>query len=346
MKIANFDSLSQKEKINLIFQYASIIVATIGTVANMLAYVVFSRRRFVNYSFAFYSKVRVCVDIGVLLHSFRHFAAFVLDINIDLKARLICQLTEYSAYIFGSMSVWLLALIAFDRLITIVFPNRLAFLKKRCAQTAFVLALTVYSSLMYLPMPLNTVLRRPSLPESTKSNLTKTTAKSPGESEYHCSIEDVATSKLVYWIDLVNLMTVTFGLNNILTAVIIIYIYRSRKKFKAFKENREKRATKKDRKFAINSIVLNVKCLVCKMPLLVIMLVNSYSTLSSDTVEMLFTIGVTIFTIDNSSAFFINLMVNSIFYDEFLTMIGLRETKRRSVSYVSMNTTTLTKTQV
>jgi hypothetical protein len=58
------------------------------------------------------------------------------------------------------------------------------------------------------------------------------------------------------------------------------------------------------------------------MPVLIALLVPIYFTTTPDFSNMLFNIGVFIFTLDNSSAFFINLTFNSIFYDEFSVMIG------------------------
>lgn len=334
--MVKFETLNEYEKLTFIFQYLSIVVACVGTVANVFTFIVLSRRRFENYSFAFYSKVRVFMDIGVLLHSFRHFAAFVLDSNIDLTSELVCKLAEYVAYIFGSMSVWLLTLMSFDRLVTIVYPNKFIIMKKKNTQLGLVVAMLLYSVCLYLTMPFYT---------SLSSRLAYDNRTNTSTYVLTCSIENESQSKLIYWIDLVNLMTVTFGINNVLAGIIIVFIFRSRKKFKTGKENREKRATLRDRKFAINSIALNFKCFLCKMPLLFTLLITSYVTVDHETVQMLFTVSVTIFTIDNSSALFVNLMVNSIFYDEFMTMIGFKKRTKSSHSIFSSNSTII-RTQV
>lgn len=103
-----------------------------------------------------------------------------------------------------------------------------------------------------------------------------------------------------------------------------IYCFlRSRKKFLA--KDRQNRRMARDRKFAINSITLNILCLASKSPFLIASLLTTYLHLEEDETEMMITIGETIFLVDNASSFFANLVVNSMFYEEFCKMLGLKE---------------------
>jgi hypothetical protein len=56
---------------------------------------------------------------------------------------------------------------------------------------------------------------------------------------------------------------------------------------------------------------------------------SAYLKWSADLNQLMFTIGVTVFTIQNASSFFINISVNTVFYAEFLTMFGLRRRRQR-----------------
>ena len=60
--------------------------------------------------------------------------------------------------------------------------------------------------------------------------------------------------------------------------------------------------------------------------------------MTPDVSNMLFNIGVTIFITDNAMAFFVNILVNSIFYDEFLILVGLRAGKRYAHSHTTEST--------
>lgn len=111
---------------------------------------------------------------------------------------------------------------------------------------------------------------------------------------------------------------------------LIKFIYKSRQRIIANLIGTHKsRKEERDRKFALNSIVLNLTCFVLMLPLQFDLCFSAYLKWSADLNQMMFTIGVTVFTIQNASSFFINISVNSVFYAEFLIMFGLRRRRQR-----------------
>lgn len=115
----------------------------------------------------------------------------------------------------------------------------------------------------------------------------------------------------------------------------IVFVLNSRRKFtmsmrRRESNNNENKKAARDRKFAINSIMLNVTCFILKMPLLITNIVMIYMEASPQLTQMVFTICVTIFIMDNSSPFFVNFIFNSLFYDEILVMCGLRKASKQS----------------
>ena len=309
--MVDYSSLSVYGKVTYIFQYICIVIAVFGIAGNLLTFIVLSQNKFKKHSFAFYLRVMNVFDNVVLLTSFRHWAAFVLDADTTLVFDVFCRLGEYSVYVAASVSVWNLFLITADRFATIVFPNKFPIFKKTHFQ-AFLYSITIiYSICIYIPMVVYYNLLTSASSFNNQTNATIIT-KSCVIVENH--------DLLVYWTNLVNLMVITFFLNNILTLIIIVSIFRSRKKFVASGKNSS--VAVKDRKFAINSIALNVTCFLCKTPMLISLIISSYLTLDGEQIGMLFTIGVCIYTVDNSSAFFVNFFVNSIFYQEVLNFFG------------------------
>ena len=95
-------------------------------------------------------------------------------------------------------------------------------------------------------------------------------------------------------------------------------------------KNQRNRRVARDRKFAINSIVLNVLCLASKTPFLIGSLVSLYMDFDDEKAEMVDTIGETIFLIDNASSFFTNLIFNSMFRDELLRIFGHKKFEQES----------------
>lgn len=133
----NFYNLNNIQKINYMFLCLQISIAVIGIIGNALNIVVYMRKRFKNISFSFYNKVLALVDIIVLLHSSRHWAASMLDANIDTVAPFLCSSMEYLSVVATFTSLYLLMFISIDRLITIAYPNRFNVIKKKWFQGNF-----------------------------------------------------------------------------------------------------------------------------------------------------------------------------------------------------------------
>lgn len=127
------------------------------------------------------------------------------------------------------------------------------------------------------------------------------------------------------WIYFACSFTTTLVIINILNFKMISYLMKTRNGLNLNNSNR--RSIIKDRKFAISAICINIANFISKIPLSVSLLISYYLEFSIDSVRSLFTICVAITTLYYAVSFVIYMMVNSIFYDEFFLMIGLRKSK-------------------
>ena len=132
--VLNYYNLNTLQQLNYIFQNIQVLVGIFGIIGNVLNITVFMRKRFKNLSFSFYNIVLGVIDIIVLLHTFRHWAAFMFDADIDLVSQFFCTIDEYQPLIASHCSLLVLTLISVDRLITIAYPNRLNVIKKKWFQ--------------------------------------------------------------------------------------------------------------------------------------------------------------------------------------------------------------------
>lgn len=305
----DFNYLPYNIKVAYVFQYIQIIFATIGIVSNTLTFCVYMRKRLRKYSFSLYMKVMVCMDTLGMMHSYRTWASFILGANLDLVATFFCKVDNYQPYVEATISQWLLVFISLDRLITIAFPNRFVILKNLYFQLGIIIFAVLYSALILIEMPLSYEIVNQNLdPNSTDLNLACVSSKS-GD---------------FLWINLVNLIVVVVFLNNILNALMVVFIFRSRRRINTNMTSR-KVAKKRDRTFAINVVFLNLTSTLCKIPFSVTLLVANYAQLSGDQILMLFNIVVSISIFDGGLSFFVNMFVNSVFYNEFLVMFRLKK---------------------
>lgn len=292
-----YNSLSYLLKIAYIFQYLQIIVATIGIFGNVLTFLVYLRKRLRVYSFSLYIKTMTITDTIILLHSFRHWWAFIGQANLDLVAPFFCSFDEYQSYSATMISLSLLTLISLDRLITVAFPNRFKILKNLYFKIAMILSAVVYSLLLFIDMPLNYTVRD----------------IGPRNSTIKLCLMDTEHNQRVSWINLANLLFINVFLNNVLNVFMVLALFKSRKKITRANDHTYKR----DRRFAINSIGLNMVSTFCKLLFSVFLLVDNLIELDIIQIQLLFSVTLFFINIDSSASFFINMIVNSVFYEEF-----------------------------
>lgn len=313
----DYNQLSRYGKVTYIFQHLQAFVSLIGIVGNILIISVFCRRGLRKYSYSFYSKAMAVSDMVVLSHSFRHWARFMFNADIDLVAPFFCTINEYQPYVTVTLSLWILMLISIDRLVTIVYPNRFKLLKQRSCQAVLVVLVTLINLVIFIEMPLNYSIV--GLPQ-------------PDNQTLQMCVLPAEIGRISSWLLLSNLFLTAIVINNILNLKILVYIVRSRRKV-SFKlssmqagRNRRSLTSSRDRKFATSTIGLNVCSFILKLPICVGLLAANYlDSVDPEIIGMVFTVNVMLATTDNAVSFGVNMTLNSVFYDEFSAMMGIRK---------------------
>ena len=279
-----------------------VLISLIGIVSNTLSVFVFERKKLKKHSYSIYWKIKACSDIIVLIHSFRHWSRHFLNADIDLISEFFCRFNEYQPFVASSISSCLETLITLDRLFTVVFANRFKIIKKRPFQITIISLAVAFSLLTYISLPL-----RNHLVEVSGTLM--------------CEIP--RETKTFIWVySLANVIIINVMIIPILDLTIISHIISSRRTVR-----RLKRTAKTDRKFAINAISLNLTGLLLKLPLLIGSLLSIYFNLGHKQTEMVFSICLSVILLEKIDMFFVNVIVNSIFRREFLSMIGIRRSK-------------------
>ena len=315
--MVDYQSMSYYQKLTFIFSNIQFVVAIIGIIGGILNICVFSRNAVKSFSFSFYMKAMSCCDIITLIHSIRYWIAFVLGLNLDTVSTFFFKIGIYQPYVASCVALWLINVISLDRLATVVYSNNQKFqiFKKKWFKVSILLILIVCSLLLNIIQPLKNEII--SIPYST----------------IQICIMSPDSTAITSYIVLVNTMVSIIIVNPLLNIKIIVYVFQTRKKVSANMNSFVRTSTAvKDRRFVINAVAINSSCFIFKIGFMICMFVITYGSIKSDLVQLLFTIGFTLSIIDNALTFFINLIVNPTFYDEFLCMIRLK--KQQAVSCV------------
>ena len=140
--MSNSDEIMAQAVVGLNYCYPVIVV--VGTIGNILAYIIFSRKRFENTIFATYFRFLLIIDtIGLVYLALGKFLYFKYEINIrDFNVSL-CRLTMLLAYSVPPISAYILVAISIDRWLAISKPTILLFRRKRSFQIGVCIGIIV-----------------------------------------------------------------------------------------------------------------------------------------------------------------------------------------------------------
>jgi hypothetical protein len=100
--------------------YTFPVITLYGLIANALAFVIFSRKKFHQTSFSTYYRCLIINDTFSLLLPINKFLESNLSINFFYISDLTCKLRVYYAYFMPPMSAWITVLIGVDRMLSIL----------------------------------------------------------------------------------------------------------------------------------------------------------------------------------------------------------------------------------
>jgi hypothetical protein len=285
-------------------KYLYLLIALIGSLANMIAFTVFSRKKFENTIFSTYFRVLLVVDtIGLLYLALGRFIYFEFEMSIRDQNIVLCRLTMILAYSIPQISAHFTVIISFERWLLIAKPNVFLIRKKAKFQIQ-VCIIIVLVNLIY-----NCQLFFSYMRIGVKECL-------------------IINENLLSIMDLINSTILPFFLMTLFSVLTIKAVFDSRSKIRKAVLNPDTKSKndtsrKRDIKFAITTILLNFIFLFLNGPQSMFFLIsNKYFNYAKSGYSNL-VVHLTIFMtyVNNTSVFFINLTANTQFREELLLMI-------------------------
>lgn len=276
------------------------LISLVGITCNILSILVFERQKLKKFSYSIYWKTMSIFDSLILLNIIRHWIRDFLEVDIDLISPSFCRFSVYLSYVAGAISMCLESLIIFDRFFIIVYPHRFKIIKQRRFQITAISLSIVYCFLINVNLPLNY-----RLDEST------------GTLTCHVPLRVIKLQMLVV---LLHVLVSNVIINPILDIKIIYRIISTRGNV----NKRLNRLSSSDWQFAVSAIGLNMNSLFFKLVFMLCNLLPIFFKLENEQIEMNFSIGLCVMLIERVDIFFINMIVNSTFREEFLSMFGIK----------------------
>lgn len=301
----NIEMSSSKFLIKEFFIFLAPIVFTFGILGNILTLVIYMRSRMhKKNSVWFYFIVKTSIDSMIIIHSIREFLKVKLNFDFVTLSSFTCKITEYSLYFATPISAWTLVIICFDRFYKIKYPKEkffFSYLKIQAITVIFMITFNIgYNSPLLIMSELV-------INETNQSR--------------EC-IQDESL-KFFWWMDIFNSTLVPFIFMTIPTVATVNVLFKSKQKLS--------KITKRDYKFAITSICLNIWYFLLNLPITLLFLIESYIQMDEETRNLIYIITDMLYHINYGSLFYINCFVNSLFRVEFLSMIRMHKIKISSI---------------
>lgn len=289
--------------------FSSMIILIIGFVGNIFVFKIYSSPAFTKYTLSTYFCALSIFDSLNLIGLVFNIMFQMFDTDLSQSIDLFCKFQNYWEYIYGPICAWLMAAISLDRYLNIAYPRRFRLLFNRRFQLTFILALTAFNVLIYSYIPWNSGIE-------TKNSSNNETIRS-------CVIHYDAT--LLRWFDFTNNPVIPFTFMIGLSMTMIIAIYKSRSRAGSVhnrmgSNNSQKR---RDRKFAITTLLLNFIYLVLILPAIIytdLWLPN----LDADIFNFVLYVILQPYFLNYSIGFYTQLAVNSLFRKQFLVILKLK----------------------
>lgn len=296
-----------------VFNYLYLVVIIVGTLANIMAFIIFSRKKFENTLFSTYFRVLLVIDtIGLLYLTLAKYLFLAYKINIRDLNLILCRITMPMAYSIPTISAHLTVVISFDRWLSIAKPTLFLIRKTKKFQlnvcVMIILVNFVYNGQLFFSY----------------------IAIDPYEN-YDWEICLILNENLLSTMDLINSTILPFFLMILFTSLTINSVFVSTNrirnaifglKISPINSDLISECDKfryRDIRLTINSIFLNIIFLLFNAPQSIFFFISKYFIIKSHYSNLYVQSVLILSYLNHASSFFINLTVNTQFRKELFS---------------------------
>lgn len=293
------------------------VIIVLGCVGNFLSFIVFSRRAFRKSSINIYCRALAIFDCFTVVYVVFNTGSDTdqLDFLISLKNNPGCKAFFFLIVSLSPVSGWILVVFSIDQIVSISGSRRLLrFIKNKRFQVSVIAALAISHLLLYLIV----LFRLEVVDSPIAPGLNITTPL--------CSVNNQPLTRIMESVYLLEANVLPFLIMMLTTGYILRVLHVSTSRLSSFAANQSTvtslaiNSRYKQRKFALNSVALNVLFIVLTCPLVIGYLVISGNVLYDILVQRTLAL---FFFLNYSIHFATHFVVNSVFRRQFFKMVNL-----------------------
>lgn len=313
------NELNEDEEKKLHYVSYQLYVTTIlglGFFGNIMGIVVLLKRKLVKLGARNTFRYLFITDTIYLIQMVVDSIAYNYGYDITAMSVLSCRVYFHVNNSIATLSPMLLVYISLERLISIKYPHKRFILRKPNNQFIYLICIFVFNMVYYSPFLFyfNFSIQKSS---SNRSE---------------CNFADSKSIRTFSYMDLTNRVLMPCLLTTFTSILLILTIFKTRNR--AFRHIIiDNRSFKKDAKFTITSICINLFYIVLTLPLPIYNIFSDYFS------EFAFSFAFYLFCLTYSINFYIFLLFNSLFRKEFIVMFYAPHTmhnKRRNKTIIQV----------
>jgi len=283
--------------------YLAPAIIILGLFGNLFGLIVISKKKLVKIGPQIVYIALFIFDWLKFFLIFQSYTLFAFSIDITVFSSLICKTFFYVNYAFAPISPIFNVYISIERYISIAYSAKKFYLRKKKNQMGFIIGLVLFNLILYVPIGINFEL-------TIIKNYTV------------CNFVKYFWQEAYGYIDLTNRVIIPSALMIIFSILIIYTIFTSRNRTAS--NTRANRTFRKDVKFSLISITLNVSYIVFSLPISIILLQPNYR-LNPFIIFFIF-----IYYIAYSANFYLIFLANSLFRNEFYSIFVCPKYRRKT----------------
>jgi hypothetical protein len=282
----------------------------LSVICNLSAFAVYSRNRFKNIPGRDFLRLLCLSDLSYTVQVVILLIYYFYNVDLSALSAVNCKLIRFSSYLSQSLSAWFLVYISIERLCSIIFVNKFAFLNKKKHQFLIVTILIGYNIIFYVPYLV--------LYDVSTYYVTKNVSVN-NPSNYTLKICEISLNRmyLVFsWLNFFNSTFIPFVIMILCSVLLIIKIFESRKRTLYTGNGYPNKRLVKDVRFSITIVLLNIAFVTFNTPFCLYLIMSKYNA----TLFLVFFELVHLNTIINFLIYFAS---NSLFRRELFKMLLL-----------------------
>jgi hypothetical protein len=270
------------------------ITFLIGLFSNSVSLYIYSKRRFKNTSLSIYFRYLNIVYLFCLSYMIIDFMNYQLDYNLETLSVYSCKIVYYYFYVLAPNGSWILVIISLNAMLSVLYPTRFKLIRtNKRIQISICIFMLFFNFVYYIEVPiLQKFIKNELFDNETNSTVL----------DLHCESNDI-----IYWMDLVNSTCLPSILMITFSSITISFLLKSRLKI-----------SKRDIKFVLFCILLNISFLMFNLPIIIYGLVNNYLHMEKESASLIYIITVLPYYAKFSDVFYISIIVNIPFRKELM----------------------------